>query len=128
MSYNRSCRLYGSKSRIVFVFSPSPLLFGSLYLFFPLSLRVSSVGRARDIVVVFVAAILPSIYIYVVRMRCASTSIALPNDVERIGKVDRLKSIMLGDDREGPSLYCLRSGLISDYETSSLSRSFFVGR
>lgn len=84
----------------------SSLLSRSFIPFFS-SLRVSSVGRARDIVVVFVAAILPSIYIYVVRMRCASTSIALPNDVERIGKVDRLKSIMLGDDREGPvSIAC----------------------
>lgn len=49
---------------------------------------------------------------YICCTRCASTSVRLPNDVERIGKVDRLKSIMPGDYREEPSLgHCLTRSL-----------------
>lgn len=50
---------------------------------------------------------------YIRCTRCASTCPVwrLPNDVERIGKVDRLKSIMLGDYREELALVTVQLDL-----------------
>lgn len=75
---------------------------------FPLTLlslrsRVSSIrGDTRDIFGVFGVFLYVHTSLYAREAHRRPPYGGLPNDAERIGKVDRLKSIMLGDYREEP--------------------------